>query len=491
MAKRLLLLSVCASMLVVVALPVAGSAVPAHIVKWSPEWLALNHTRYDNLLTAQYERQIGYGRGSGFLSSPAAPTDVRMSNPSFAGDQNEFQIDINPTDSHFAIGASNDGRQSGTGVYTTSNGGRTWQARDLPLGITSCCDPGVAYGADGTAYFVNLGFDAFHVMKTTDNGQTWTRMTDITPPDDRTNIVVDNGSTSAHKGRVFVTYTDFMTTGSTNEIKLYYSDNGGGTWTGPINVSHTGSTGSAYPQSSQPRVADDGTVYVGFQYYPDGTYSSAQDMIAKSTNGGASFAAPVVISNGPHLQGGLELVGDQRGYFATNSGCTVFRHRSFPVIGVSPTNSSQVYALWAGGNLEQQYTCGSMHGYHSDILFSRSTDGGAHWTAPLKVNDDPPGHDQYYPWMDVAPNGTIWAGWHDRRDDPQNFKHVYYMDRSLDGGLTWSTDGKIGDVASIPDSFIGDYAGLASARGLVLPMWWDARDDFNGDPYTQVIHTTG
>ena len=59
----------------------------------------------------------------------------------------------------------------------------------------------------------------------------------------------------------------------------------------------------------------------------------------------------------------------------------------------------------------------------------------------------------------------------------------------MDGGLTWSTDGKIGDVASIPDSFIGDYAGLAAARGLVLPMWWDARDDFNGDPYTQVIHT--
>jgi hypothetical protein len=445
-------------------------------------------------LTAWYEQQIGYGKGTAAAwrpidaLTPAAAADVRMSNASFAGNQNEFQIDINPTDSHFAIGASNDGRQSGTGVYTTSDGGSTWQARDLPLGISSCCDPGVAYAFDGTAYFVNLGFDAFHIMRSTNNGQTWSRMTDIVPPDDRTNIVVDNGSTSPHRGRVFVTYTDFMTTGPTNEIKLYYSDNGGGTWSGPTNVSHVNAT-LGYAQSSQPRVADDGTVYVGFQYYPNDTYSSAEDLIAKSTDGGAHFGTPVVISSGPHLQGGLEMVGDQRGYFATNGGCTTFRHRSFPVIGVSPTNSLEVYALWAGGNLEQQYTCGSFHGYHSDVLFSRSTDGGAHWTAPMKVNDDPSGHDQYYPWMDVAPNGTIWVGWHDRRDDPQNFKHVWYMDRSADGGLTWSTDVKIADVPSIPDSFIGDYAGLAAGSRRVLPMWWDARNDFNGDPYTQVIRT--
>ena len=83
--------------------------------------------------------------------------------------------------------------------------------------------------------------------------------------------------------------------------------------------------------------------------------------------------------------------------------------------------------------------------------------------------------------------GTIWVGWHDRRDDPQNFMHVYYMDRSTDGGLTWGTDKKIGDVASLPSDFIGDYAGLAAATGLVLPMWWDSRNTSTGDPYTQMI----
>ena len=51
---------------------------------------------------------------------------------------NEFQIDINPRNHRFAIGASNDGRTSGTGYYRTADGGRTWFAADMP-GIGSSC----------------------------------------------------------------------------------------------------------------------------------------------------------------------------------------------------------------------------------------------------------------------------------------------------------------------------------------------------------------
>jgi hypothetical protein len=234
-------------------------------------------------------------------------------------------------------------------------------------------------------------------------------------------------------------------------------------------------------------VADVGTVYVGFQYYASGTYASAQDLINRSTDGGATFAAaPFTINAGPNLQGGLNL-GDARGYFAINAGCSTFRHRSFPIIGVDPTNSSIVYATWAGGNLESKYTCGTLKGRHSDILFSRSSDGGVNWSAPLKVNDDPQGKDQYYPWMDVAPNGTVWIGWHDRRDDPSNFMHKWYVDHSSNGGVSFGVDVPIATVPSQPTTFIGDYAGLAATNSSVLPMWWDSRDTASGDPYTSRI----
>jgi len=302
---------------------------------------------------------------------------------------------------------------------------------------------------------------------------------------DRPNIAIDNSPASPHHGRIYLTWSKLDA--SPFEIELYYSDNQAASWTGPINVSHVNGSGSVYAQSSNPHVAADGTVYVGFQYYPNGTKASAQNRIAKSTDGGATFSTSTVISAGPNLQGGLALSGDQRGYFAVNGSCTVFRHRSFAIINSDPTNSAIVYAVWAGGNLETAYTCGSLSGVHSDILFSRSTDGGATWSAPLKVNDDPAGKDQYYPWMDVAPNGKIWIGWHDRRNDPSDFMHQWYVDSSKDGGLTFHTDRRVADVASLPSSFIGDYAGLAAQNDVVLPMWWDSRNTSSGDPYTKKL----
>ncbi|MEW5986144.1 MAG: sialidase family protein [Chloroflexota bacterium] len=496
MVKRLLLAVTLLALVVVTAWSSVQKVASQPLEPYSPEWLALNHSMYDNKLTADWEtRMQAVARASvvndldkwitGDLEAILA-ADVRMSTPTFSGNQNEFQLDINPTNHDYAIGSSNDNRTSGTGYYRTADGGATWFAADMPGIGSSCCDPGIAYSDDGVAYFANLDTSpaVFHITRSTDNGVTWVKMTDITPGDDRENIVVDNGTTSPYNGRIYVTYTDFGTT--TDEIRLFYSDNGAVSWNGPINVSNVGGAGNAYPQSSQPRVANDGTVYVGFQYYTNGSFSSAQNRISKSTNGGLSFTT-YTINAGPNLQGGLDL-GDARGYFAINSGCSTFRHRSFPIIGVDPNNSNNVYAMWAGGNLETAYSCGGYNGRHSDILFSRSTDGGVTWSAPLKVNDDPSGKDQYYPWMDVSPDGTIYVGWHDRRDDTQNFRHVWYMDRSTNGGVSFGTDKRTANFRTLPTTFIGDYAGLAAENDLILPMWWDSRDNANGDPYTEPLH---
>jgi hypothetical protein len=487
MPRRAILVASVVAVLALMAIPNGASASNGAPARYSAAWLALNHTKYDTPATARYEAATGYTTGGLSTASVDSvlrrPRNVRMSNVNFAGNQNEFQIDLNPSNHLFAVGASNDGRTSGTGYYRTADGGKTWFAADLPLGQTGCCDPGVAYAANGTVYFLNLDLSpaVAHIMRSTDNGVTWSLRTDV-PVADRPNIVVDNGTSSPHNGRLYLTWTDFNM--SPIEIRLAYSDNGGGTWSAPINVSHVPSPGSAYPQSSQPRVANDGTVYVGFQYYPNGTYASAQDLINVSHDGGATFdAAPYTINAGPNLQGGLNL-GDQRGYFAINGSCSTFRHRSFPIIGVDPTNAQNVYATWAGGNLEMPYSCGSFQGVHSDILFSKSTDGGHTWSAPLKVNDDPPGKDQYYPWMDVAADGTIWIGWHDRRNDPNDFTHMWYVDHSSNGGTSFGTDKRIANFASLPSTFIGDYAGLAAENDIVLPMWWDSRDTASGDPYT-------
>src|SRR5215471_15344853 len=76
-----------------------------------PEIWRQYHGWFDNELTAIYEQWLA-GWSDPQAESLAEPDqgdgDVRMSNPSFNGGQNEFQIAINPADPTFAIGTSND-----------------------------------------------------------------------------------------------------------------------------------------------------------------------------------------------------------------------------------------------------------------------------------------------------------------------------------------------------------------------------------------------
>src|SRR5574338_1255238 len=104
---------------------------------YSDAWLAVNHGKYDNIWTAEYEtrlQQQAIGSPGALLSgvlNPLYGPDVRMSNANVLGSgQNEFQIDVNPLDHLNAIGTSNDGQTAGVGIFRTTDGGVTWTSRD-------------------------------------------------------------------------------------------------------------------------------------------------------------------------------------------------------------------------------------------------------------------------------------------------------------------------------------------------------------------------
>jgi hypothetical protein len=75
-----------------------------------------------------------------------------------------------------------------------------------------------------------------------------------------------------------------------------------------------------------------------------------------------------------------------------------------------------------------------------DVMFTRSTNGGATWSAPVRVNSDPPGNgaSQWFGTMSVAPNGRIDAAWNDTRGDPAGILSEVYYAYSMDAGTTWS-----------------------------------------------------
>ncbi|MEX2660265.1 MAG: sialidase family protein [Acidimicrobiales bacterium] len=82
----------------------------------------------------------------------------------------------------------------------------------------------------------------------------------------------------------------------------------------------------------------------------------------------------------------------------------------------------------------------------SDIVVQRSTDGGVTWTDPVAINDDDPSdlYTSFYPQLDVAPNGRVDVVWQDNRERTDYLVNVRYT-YSTDGGVTWASNTEVTD----------------------------------------------
>jgi hypothetical protein len=82
----------------------------------------------------------------------------------------------------------------------------------------------------------------------------------------------------------------------------------------------------------------------------------------------------------------------------------------------------------------------------ADIVLQRSTDGGVTWSEPLAIDDIAPGENvnNFYPQMSVAPNGRVDLVWQDNRGLADNLINVRYT-YTTDGGLTWAPSTVVND----------------------------------------------
>jgi hypothetical protein len=138
--------------------------------------------------------------------------------------------------------------------------------------------------------------------------------------------------------------------------------------------------------------------------------------------------------------------------------------RTDPSIVASPSGSLFVaWADWATGDY--------------DILFSRSDDDGATWSAPVRINDTPTG-DQWSATLAIDVNDVLHAAWYDQRTGKIN---LYYAN-SKDGGQTWSPNLRITTQEFLVRR-LGEYFGLAVDRnGAAYMVWSDGRDGAYYDP---------
>ena len=298
---------------------------------------------------------------------------------------------------------------------------------------------------------------------------------------DRPSMWVDNDPTSAGYGRMYVSFNNFVLSGS---LEVSYSDDGD-TWntvrlsTSFIrNVQITGTQIS--PTVNRTALRGYNPVFIASMDEGGGGPATRQNVMWRSDNGGVSWTQIIM---GPRFN----PVGDGTcGYFEQVN--PIWRHMGWGQPAVGPNRV--VHYVFAGA--------GSA-GDTGDIYYTRSTDNGTTWSSPVKLNTDPDGQykTQWMPSLSANGVGKLTASWYDRRSastacnlvtDP-GCNYERYARQSADNGATWGTDFAISSgIINQPDQqnthqvscYAGDYDYSTAQGSSAYVTWTDGRRNVGG-----------
>lgn len=400
--------------------------------------------------------------------------------PSSGSTQSEISVDIHPTNPNILFASANTTNWPvttlyGTGLYWSTNGGVNWTGYDNPPIGSNSGDPAAVIGPNGNFYigYIRSG-GGQGVSVSTNNGATWSNYIAGADPSasdllDKNHLWVDKQLTSPYVNRVYDAWTHFVTgSPSENQVVLNYSTNNGVNWSSFVDLSASLSPGS-HAQGVNISTGPNGEVYAAFAIYDNwGTGVYGEDAIgfAKSTDGGVTFTKARIYS-APNfgIRGNLKP--------------TNIRVSSFPSMAVDRSGGPRngyIYIVWPQRGV-------SPAGSDPDIVLIRSTNGGATWSSPVRVNNDAlnNGKDQYYPWCTVdQSNGALHIVFYDNRNTTTDSSGVW-MATSFDGGITFENyqisdaNFKPKPISGLASGYQGDYIGITSGNGKAYPVWAEDR----------------
>jgi hypothetical protein len=344
--------------------------------------------------------------------------------------------------------------------------GETWQVAEGvdPKNYRVSGDVSTVFDNQGHAFICYIAFDklgtfnywahgatrnGIFVRRSLDGGKSWEAdhipvaeqpTAAGIPFEDKPYIVADN-SKSKFSGNLYVGWTRWRLTDS--QMVISRSTDDGKTWSEPVEIdAHPGlprdDNGAA--EGFDGAVGPDGTLYVIWSQDYDLMFTSSRD-------GGKTFSkARPIIHTAPIM-------------FAID---TLDRANGFPQIAVDP-KSKRLYVTWS------DYRNGDL-----DVFISSSDDGGKHWTAAARVNNDPvhDGAEQFFQWLAVDPvDGSVNVIFYDRRNDLKNRKQIVVLARSTDQGHTFNNYAWTDEAFEAGGLFFGDYNGLAAYGGRVYGIW--------------------
>lgn len=406
--------------------------------------------------------------------------------------RSESDIRINYFDNQKIISGSNNitggGRQ---GMYYSTDGGTTWSQTLLPFTAsdTSHSDPTVDWTSDGRAWSSTLGIQGgtlrLRNYVSTNNGATWTF--EATPSGTQTSVDkqmvwVDHSPTSPFFNQMYAIWHNGLPAFMNRRTAGV-----GGTWLGtPIQVNGAESTGTCI--GSDVKTNSTGDV---FGFWP--TTGNRRIIVVKSTNGGNSYGTPVQIATTfDGFDIGIPSFNSRRAFIYVSGGA--YRTATKNLVYASWTDLSGETGCTAAANEPGSNVASTCK---MRVWFSRSTDGGTTWSAPVKINNQAGLNDQFSQWMVVdETNGVLHIIYNDTVGDSGRKKSDIWYQSSSNDGVTWSAAQKV--TTAMTDETIagadsgnqyGDYNALSGYANVLFPSWTDRRNNAREEIWTAKITT--
>lgn len=385
----------------------------------------------------------------------------------------------------------NQGQYSGTS-YSTNGGATFTQILPPPFGTahgTNYGDPIVVYNVKLGKWFggdlaAGCGGQGIGLWTSTD-GINWTTGVCVhnNSADDRESMWVDNDPSSPAYGRMYISWNDFNVGGGA--LVVSHSDNGT-TWTGETildnslntfmrDVQVTG-TPPYTPKKTNATVYS--TVFVASMDEGGGGGNTRQNVMFRSTDGGVTWTKIVMGAR-------FGAVGDgtcpSNAYFEKVN--PIWRHMGWGEPAVGPYGVVHYVYAGAGTGLD-----------HGDIFYTRSTNNGTTWSAPIKLNTDADAQfkTQWMPSLSATNTGKVTASWYDRRQattacnvatDP-GCSYNRYARQSSDNGATWGSDLLVStslipqptqNDTGVQSCYAGDYDYNTANGSTAYVTWTDGR----------------
>ena len=370
--------------------------------------------------------------------------------------------------SSFSINANASIRNEG--VYVSTNAGVSWFGSDIVNDGFSQFhngDPGIVIDKDGV--FILMHWQTFtgqtnriYSNSSTNLGTNWSAPYACFSPNDnqdKSDIATDDYPSSPYYGRTYVSSAILL---SPVYIASNYTTNSGATWHSPfVRVNQSFPGRNAFGPSIV--VGPQGHVYITWAGRLNiSPFNEKNIGFAVSTNGGDNWSVN-------------ESIYECNGINTSSLAPWGIRVNSYPSLDVDRSGGPRngwLFNITCEKNLAPA-------GSDADVVMRRSSDGGATWSAGVRVNQDPinNGKVQLFPALSIDDEGGLNIVYYDTRNTPTGDSLQVYVSRSQDGGNTWK-DYLVAAQKYYPGPVFGggvgnqgDNIGIVASADKLFPVW--------------------